>query len=52
MICCRQNAEADVDVAAMLEHANIFLFQRRLDRPQAIADAKPKKGQVIAGVGR
>ena len=48
----RQNVEADVDVAAMLEHATVFLLQRQIDRLHAITDAKPKKGHVIAGVGQ
>ena len=45
-----QNSEEDVDVAAVLKHAVIALLQRQIDRIYAITNARPKKGQVIAGV--
>jgi hypothetical protein len=45
-----QNSEADVDVAAALRHAVIVLLQRQIERICAITNARPKKGQVIAGV--
>jgi hypothetical protein len=45
-----QNCEENVDVAAVLKHAVIVLLQRQIDRIYAITNARPKKGQVIAGV--
>jgi hypothetical protein len=45
-----QNSEEDVDIAAALKHVVIGLLQRQIDRICAITNAKPKKGQVIAGV--
>ena len=45
-----QNSEGDVDVATTLKHAVIVLLQRQIERIYAITNARPKKGQVIAGV--
>lgn len=45
-----QNSEEDVDIAAALKHVVVVLLQRQIDRICAITNAKPKKGQVIAGV--
>lgn len=45
-----QNSEKEVDVAAVLKHAVIAVLQRQIDRIYAITNARPKEGQVIAGV--